>query len=465
MPLINTSINNLKYKRVMLSTARRPALGTTALHYGDLRPPLGLGYIATVLENHGVEVVIVDNYLAPHDMSVEIDNFKPDLIGIYTHTPGYYVALDLIDEIRSLTSVPLVAGGPHASLKPETLPAKVDHIVQGEGEHIMLNLCYGHKYPRLITHEMSGRINQLDELPFPNYNHFWGKPYNWNLDLYNIPNQPVLTMHTSRSCPYRCSFCGVASIWTRKYTQFSAKRILKEIDKYVERYGARGIYFREDLFTTSTVRLKEMCDGLIERDYDLVWACEARADITDRDLIEKMYQSGCRGLYLGVEAGSETALKRKKKDLELETMKVFFRIANQVGLPTYATFAMGTPGETDKEIVQTEEFIKEINPTAVDRFAYLGLPTSEDYMTLLKNRDYYHMDSAGIIYTERFYEMAHRLYEPNDPRIYFLEQQKKLLAENRGDLTREELAAYRYPAMPSEKLNGIKSSKNDYLIS
>ena len=115
---------------------------------------------------------------------------------------------------------------------------------------------------------------------------------------------------------YRCSFCGVAAIWTRKWTSFTAERIVKEIDHYVEKYGCKGIYFREDLFTTDMRRVENMCDLLLQREYKIKWACEARADITNPAILEKMSKSGCIGLYCGIESGSATGLLKKKKDLK-----------------------------------------------------------------------------------------------------------------------------------------------------
>jgi radical SAM superfamily enzyme YgiQ (UPF0313 family) len=447
----------------MLTTARMPDLGTTALHYGDLRPPMGLGYISALLEKNGIEVKIVDNYVRPRDMKKEIDNFKPDLIGLYMHTPGYYVACDLIDELKDLSDAPLMVGGPHASLCPETIPSKVDYICQGEGEFVMLELCRGETFPRVINNAISGRIKKLDDMPFPNYDHFWGNDYNWRFDLYGNESNKVFTMHTSRSCPYRCTFCGVDAIWTRRYTFFSAQKIVEEIDHYVEKYGVDGIYFREDLFTANHKRLKEVCDLLIERPYSINWACEARADITDKSLIEKMYESGCRGMYLGVESGNDEGLKKKKKDLDLKTMRTFFGHANDIGLATYATFCIGTPGETEEEVAATEDFIEEIKPTSYDKFAYLGLPKSQDYNTLLTTKDYYHIDAGKIIYSDTFYDMAHRLYDKNDQRLYFLKQQKKFLNESRGYMSQEELANHRFPAMDEETIKSVASSRNDHI--
>ena len=67
--------------------------------------------------------------------------------------------------------------------------------------------------------------------------------------------------------------CGVDAI-SRRLTHFSAKKIVEEIDHYVDKYGIDGIYFREDL-TTNHNRLREVCDLLIERPYSINWP-EAR---------------------------------------------------------------------------------------------------------------------------------------------------------------------------------------------
>lgn len=450
-------------KRVLLTAAKMPPMGTTALHYGDLRPPMGLGYITSFLEQHGHDVRICDNYLSPMDMPKQIEDFKPDAIGLYMHTPGYYMARDLIKEMKAAApNIPLVVGGPHASLMPDNVPAEADYVCTGEGENTMLDIVEGWRPPnRVIDNAKSERIKNLDDYPFPNYEHYVGKDYNWGFDMYGVAKKPVFTMHTSRSCPYRCTFCGVAAIWTRKWTRFSAQKIVSEIDKYVAKWGCQGVYFREDLFTTDLRRVEEMCDLLLQRDYKIVWACEARADITNEKVLEKMAKSGCIGLYCGIESGSVSGLLKKKKDLTADTMRIFFKLTKKVGINVYGTFCMGTPTESEDELKETEAFIKEVSPYAVDRFAYLALPRSEDSEYIEKNKLFYHKDSAGIMYTDRFYEMAHRLYNPDDQRLYFLKQQKKFLAENAGKLSPAELADYRFPPMPRDTVPKAKSSTHN----
>ena len=211
----------------------------------------------------------------------------------------------------------------------------------------------------------------------------------------------------------------VDAIWTRRYTYFSAKKIVEEIDHYVDKYGIDGIYFREDLFTANHKRLREVCDLLIERPYSINWACEARADITDKGLIEKMYEIGCRGMYLGVESGNDEGLK-KKKGFRFKYDEDFFKHANEIDLATYATFCIGTPGETEAEINATEDFIEEVKPTPYDKFAYLGLLRKKSGLPhLLATNDYYHIDAGKIVYSDTFYEMAHRLYDEKDQKAVF----------------------------------------------
>ena len=89
----------MKRRKVLLTAGKKPGLGTTAFHYGDLRPSIGLGFLAAFLEQHGHEVVIRDTYCKPFNMENEIIDIKPDIIGLYMNSANYYMALDLIDEI------------------------------------------------------------------------------------------------------------------------------------------------------------------------------------------------------------------------------------------------------------------------------------------------------------------------------------------------------------------------------
>ncbi len=416
-------------KRVLLFTPKRPPFGTTPLHYGDFRPPLGLGFLATYLEQYGHDVRIVDHYLEEQNTVASMELFDPDFIGIYTHSGAYPQVLELIEEIRQITKKPIICGGPHATVLPETIPATVNHIVIGEGEIALLDIVEGRESNRVVQRLP---IQDLDSLPWPSYKYFIDKPYNFKMSLGTygpqMEEEPVFTMNTSRGCPYECTFCGVRSIWGKTVRYFSAERIVEEIENLISNYGANGIYFREDHFTLNPKRTEAFCDLVLRKGIKIPWACESRVDaIQDETLMEKIAEAGCRGFYVGVESGSQKVLDLMKKGVTIEQIKRFFALARNAGIKTYSTFCMGIPGETDEDREATDRLIEEIQPDSVDQFAYMGIPKSRIYEELLKNKQYYHKDSSGFIYTEESKRLAKVLYDKESTQLAFLENQEIML--------------------------------------
>jgi radical SAM superfamily enzyme YgiQ (UPF0313 family) len=403
-------------KKVLLMTSPKAPLGQSPLHYGDFRPPLGLGFLASALRKHGHQARIVDNYIQERDLLAILKEFKPDIIGIYVHTASFKMALKLIEQLRDLTDTPIVVGGPHASLMPESFPETVNHIVIGEGEKAIVSLAEG-KVDSRIIHGHKFTSAELEHLDWPDYDDFYDKPYNWKLEIFNLDVQRVFSMNTSRGCPYQCTFCGVVRISGRKYRCFSAAKIVDEVQHLKEKYNIDGIYFREDNFTANSLRLKEFFRLMIKRDLGVVWASESRVDAADKETLQLMYDSGCRGLYIGVESGSQKVLDSMKKGITVEQIIAFFKNCKEAGIKTYATFCFGTPHETEQDRQQTEKIIETIKPTYVDRFAYIGIPKSELYDYILENNQYYYKDESGFIYPDGYRELARRYYGQDDPRF------------------------------------------------
>ncbi len=404
------------YKRILLMTSPKAPLAKTPLHYGDFRPPLGLGFLASALRKAGHEALIVDTYVQEHNLSATLKNFRPDIIGIYVHTASYKMSLRLINELRQLSDVPIVVGGPHPSLMPESFPEIVNHIVIGEGEKVIVDLVESRIKDRMIYgHKLTSF--ELEQLSWPDYHDFYDKPYNWKLEIFDLNVQRVFSMNTSRGCPYLCKFCGVSRISGRKFRYFSAAKIVDEVRHLKEKYNIDGIYFREDNFTANFARLKEFCRLMIESNLGVTWVSEARVDTGNKETLELMYKSGCRGLYIGVESGSQRILDNMKKGVSIEQIVTFFKNCREVGIKTYATFCFGTPGETEEDRQETERVIEIIKPTYIDRFVYIGIPRSDLYDYILENNLYYYKDESGFVYPHGYRELARRYYGKDDRRF------------------------------------------------
>ena len=429
--------------KILLIAAPRPDSNQTAMHMGDGRPPMGLAYISAYVEKFGHQTKIIDLYHfagghkdeetdslkasatiahiiqneKEYDVFGEIDKYKPDFIGMYLGTISYYEGTSLAREIKSrYPDIPTMVGGPHAIELPETLTDFFDFVVCGEGEIAALDIIEGRCKEKGVVKK--DNIDDINSLPMPDFRHFINHPYNWELEMFDNDIKPVITINSTRGCPFACMFCGVANT---KFRGISAPNLVNYISDLKSKYGAQGIYFREDNFTVEPKRVDEFCDILISENINISWACETRVKNLPAKLIEKMAKSGCIGMYIGVESGSPRMLDYMKKGETREDFLKGMPIIHANGITTYTTWVYGLPTETEEDRATNDEFIEKLNPTTADTFVYLGQPGSDFYKMLDETKTYELKEDNGIFYIPGFLPLAKRVYGENDPRVEFIE--------------------------------------------
>jgi radical SAM superfamily enzyme YgiQ (UPF0313 family) len=158
-------------------------------HFGALRPPAGLGYIAESLIQNGYECEVVDmavgfnrRYLAER-----LKAFAPNLVGISLMSFMYHNSYDIVSFVKELLpGIKVVAGGPHVSTFRKELLAQCEDIDYGivlDGEAPLLELCEGkdlHEIGGLIYRQGEDVVfngtrpfeKSLDNHPFPLYEGF-----------------------------------------------------------------------------------------------------------------------------------------------------------------------------------------------------------------------------------------------------------------------------------------------------
>ena len=397
-------------KRVLLTTSAAPS--QSPFSTSEKRPPLGIGYLISVLRDAGHEVFFIDNYLSPSQF-LETDYLQRnriDFVGIYANTICFRDTLRMVFKLDCLRHSKewkgkIIVGGPHTTVAPETIPPFVDFVVQGEGEKAILEIVDGKITTRLVQYPA---IKNLDELPTPSWDYFVPLPYKWTVDWFE--KQPVFTMNTSRGCPFQCTFCSVSSIWGKKYAYFSAERVVSEIEYLVQHYGAKGVYFREDNFTLNKKRLESFCNLIINKNLRINWACESRVDTLDEEVLKLMYQAGARAFYFGVESGSQKILDFLKKGIRIEQVKKVFKLCQEIGFKTAASIIHGVPNETEDDLQKTEELLKEIKPDVIWRNVFVGIPNSDLYQYALKNNLHEFIDDRGLVYLRGHNQRVKRYY-------------------------------------------------------
>jgi radical SAM superfamily enzyme YgiQ (UPF0313 family) len=250
----------------------------------------------------------------------------------------------------------------------------------------------------VLLHDRNGRKEMIP------WQDFLPAQYDLHMPEWGLTRKPIVNMNTSRGCPFQCKFCSILGPWGRGYRSFSAPLLVDEIEHLIERFGVRGVCFREDNFIVGRKRVEQMCQLMNERNLEIEWAAEVRVDSLDERLADLMAQSGCRGLLFGVESGSERMLVAMKKDITLDETRRTFAMCKRVGIKTYASIVFGLPGETSVDRELTKAFIEEIGPDFVDESVYLGIPGSHYYSSLRQSGDFEYFDPITLHVYPRGYK-------------------------------------------------------------
>ncbi len=344
-------------------------------------PPLGIAYLAAVLEEKGYEVSIIDAFaemLDANTLEKRIKSFSPDVVGITGMTPVIDNAFRVAGIARKYSRY-IIIGGAHVSVFGKRIFEQcddMDYAIQGEGEvsfPLLLDaLKTGgdvSKVPGVITRDFENSpaafIDNLDKLPFPARHLLPNERYK-----YILSRGRVTTMFTSRGCPYHCIFCDKA-VFGSRWRSRSASSVLEEIQLVNKDLGVKSIIIYDDLFTVKKERVIEICQGILERGLKIEWKCEGRVNIVDEESLGWMKKAGCSMIAYGVESGNQKGLEYLNKGTKVGQVRRAFELTRKAGIKPMAYFVLGIPVETYEDELRTIEFAKEIRP-AYAQFSVLS---------------------------------------------------------------------------------------------
>lgn len=380
-----------------------------------------------------------------------IIKFEPDWVGYTCYTANINAIKIISNKVaKRLPSCRQIVGGVQSTLDSaliEKLPA-VDYAIKREGEMSTLKLVNGIN-PSLIegvTYRENSKIHEggfspiiqlSDQNYFPERDKFWthgGRPATLDEKL----NMDVSYVITLRGCPYRCTFCASPEIWGRKNLQYrSPSNVVDEMEILKNKYWKEShidysilspnsknkndllndaikikdntiVYFVDDVFTLKKNRSLKIMQEIIDRNLQMPWKCESRADNIDDDIAEMMSKSGCVRVKLGIESGSDKILKQIKKDESKKDMRKGIECLKKHGIPITAYLMTGFPNETDEDLQETIDFAKEIDA------------------------DFYSLSILSPYFgTEIYFEsLKENVPLDKEPWEYFFHQSKKLMLNN-----------------------------------
>lgn len=347
---------------------------------GVIAPPLGIAYMAGVLQENNIDVEILDASAEDmdfKDVEKELLKRKPDLVALTALTPTIGRALETAQVVKeTLPNSIVVMGGYHPTFNfIETLEDEnVDIVIRGEGEYIMLNLVQAlenqsslHDVKGIVFEDKNSKeivvnpeaplIQNLDELPFPALNLLPMKKYRL-LDM----DTHMTTMITTRGCPMQCSFCSSAAMHGKKIRERSVENIVDEIEYLKTNYDIDTIAFMDDTFTLKKRKVMAICDEILKRNIEIMWGCTSRVDTLDEKLLKKMKEAGCITIFIGVESADQQQLDNMCKNTTIAKIENAFKIAHKLKIRTIASVALGMPGDTKEIMNKTVKFVHKLKP-------------------------------------------------------------------------------------------------------
>jgi radical SAM superfamily enzyme YgiQ (UPF0313 family) len=347
-------------------------------------PPLGLAYLAAVLERAGHEVTQVDaNALRidPDKVVHMVAGFSPEVIGITCVTPIFPVVAYISRSLKEvLPKASIIVGGPQVTIMPELTmenPA-FDYGIEGEAEIALPRLVEAISAGAApdgiggVIYRKNGEIVRagpadvmpIDEIPLPSRD---GLPNDKYFDM-TTESRRVFSIMTARGCPYTCAFCE-RFIRGGHYRMRSAESVVAELEQLVTTYGCTEVVIYDDTFTANKRRTAEICEKILERGLKFKWDCRTRVDCVEPELLRLMARAGCSRISFGVESASENVREVFNKGITIDQVRETFEWTRAAGIRILAYFMLGAPEETRESIQRTLDLSIELYPD----FAYYSV--------------------------------------------------------------------------------------------
>lgn len=382
-----------------------------------IEPPVWAGLIAEFLKNQNISVQIIDSEADGfnHETAAkEVTKYDPELVVfvVYGQQPSASTqcmpgARKTCENFKKISDAPTLVMGTHASALPaRTLREEpYDYVCQGEGPYTVFEL-YSYLKGKISINEVSGlwykkgevilnnplkdKIKNLDiELPrqalemldMTKY-----RAHNWHcFDDLNSRNS-YASLQTSLGCPYKCSFCCInAPFGGAGIRYWSSENVLKQIDEMVLKYGVKNIKIPDEMFVLNKNHVLEICDGIIERGYNLnIWAY-ARVDTVKDIFLEKLKKAGFNWLGIGIESGSKFVRDGVEKGrFDVPEIKGIVNKIRDHGIYVAANYIFGLPDDTNETMQETLDLAIDLNTEWANFYSAMAYPGSPLYDDALK---------------------------------------------------------------------------------
>lgn len=392
-----------KYSR----ESRSPAVAKS----GTLYYPMWLAYAAGFCEKKGIAVDLVDypvSEVSSEELTKRILEQNPLMCVFNTSTPAIDSEAVFVKEIKekymqSGKTVFCIMVGPHVSALKEKIIEQfswVDAVCYGEYDETVYEVAVAVaegqsiKSVKGLVYIDNGSvvdtgkrpyIEDLQQFPFVSY--VYKKFLNHKNYFYSHSRYPIVTIVTSRGCPYQCTYCVLPqTVMGHGLRKREVEDVVREFEYIKENFpDIKEIMIEDDTITVDKARIKKFCALLIEKKINIPWSANSRADV-DYETLRSMKDAGCRLLCVGFESGNQVVLDNIKKNIRVEQFAKFREAAKKAGVMIHGCFLVGNKGETKETLEETLTLAKKLNTDTAQFFPIMVYPGTSAYKWAEENR-------------------------------------------------------------------------------
>lgn len=372
--------------------------------------PLGLGYISSSLKRAGHEVHCLNCNHTNEDPALVVERMVRELDPAICATGALSPFLPRVKEIfnaarRAKASIINMAGGGVLSSDPEAAPLimDIDVGVIGEGEETVVDLCDALErgrdlagVPGVVYRNGDGSIARtpprdaimdLGSLPWPDFEGFgFGEIIDLQRPMDNYFFQTrdkprSIDMITSRSCPYRCTFCFHPT--GKVYRERPLDDFFAELDYRIARHDINMVAVIDELFSLKKARLLEFCERMAP--YGLEWMVQLHVNVADEHILKSMKGAGCTYISYGVESMSQDVLYSMQKKSKKQRINEVLRRTYDLRLGIQGNLIFGDSAETLDTANESMAWWAQNQPYMINVNRLQVYPGSPDYIEAVRD--------------------------------------------------------------------------------
>ena len=217
------------------------------------------------------------------------------------------------------------------------------------------SIAYKKNNGEIAVTERMKRITNINDIPLPAWDLFPVDEYLKHEFGSGVNRGKSMPMLTSRGCPFQCTFCSSADMWTTRYFARDPNKVADEVEFYQKRYDVNNINFNDLTAVLTKKWIVEFCNVILDRKLKFSWQLPSgtRSEAVDFEAAKLLYNSGCRNFGYAPESGSPRVLEKIKKKVKIPGLITSLKSSLKADLKTHANIIVGFPEEKLKDLFYT----------------------------------------------------------------------------------------------------------------